>query len=56
MLTKTIDTSDHLVNAVIGTIRHMDIPSDKPLHGCIYLKFANSFVDKELKKKQAHMD
>lgn len=33
MLTKNIDTSDHMVNGVIGTIQHMDIPPDKPLKG-----------------------
>ena len=50
MITKNVDTSEHLVNGVIGTIQHIDIPADRPLHGCIYLKFDKAVVGKELKK------
>ena len=50
MITKNIDTSDHLVNGVIGTIRHIDISPNKPLQGCIYLEFEKSIVGNELKK------
>lgn len=39
MLTKNIDIVDHLVNGASGTVISLDIQSDKPLHGTIYVKF-----------------
>ena len=50
MLTKNVNTSDHLVNGAIGNIEHIDIDIDIPLQGTIYLKFNKTAVGKELKK------
>ena len=50
MIKNNIDPYDHLVNGVIITIQHIQIPADKPLQECIYMKFEKPIVGKQLKK------
>ena len=50
MLTKNIDISDHLVNGVIGTIAHLDLPPEDPLNETIYIKFDSNIIGSKAKK------
>ena len=50
MITKNIDISDHLVNGVIGTIEHIDIPPDHPMKGVIYFKFDSPHIGSKAKQ------
>lgn len=56
MITKNVDTADHLVNGSIGTIEEICVDMKRTTDGTIYLKFDDANVGKEAQKESpAHL-
>lgn len=50
MVTKNIDIADHLVNGLIGIVKHIDVNQKNPLKGTVFVKFEGDHVGRQARQ------